>query len=199
MQIEKPFSQACENNKSHILEVLKRAFKQNKHVLEIGSGTGQHAVHFAANLPHLVWQCADQVEYHAGIQQWIKEYPSGNILPPLELTVPISKWPEQPFDGFFSANTAHIMQVNEVKSLMKSIEIRLPKQGVFCQYGPFKVDGKFSSQSNADFHEKLLANGRGGYRDIEELQSWAPKLSLNEIVDMPANNLMLIWHQGSVK
>lgn len=195
MQIEKPFSQACENNKSHILTVLKRAFKQTNYVLEIGSGTGQHAVHFAANLPHLIWQCADQVEYHEGIHQWIKEFPSGNLLPPIELKVPASIWPEQAFDAFFSANTAHIMQANEVKSLMQTIETRLPKNGVFCQYGPFKIDGQFSSQSNADFHQKLIENGRGGYRDIAELKSWAAKLKLSEVVEMPANNLMLIWHR----
>ncbi|MDT0593837.1 DUF938 domain-containing protein [Glaciecola petra] len=195
MNIEKPFSQACENNKSHILEVLKNTFRKSTHVLEIGSGTGQHAVHFAASLPHLIWQCADQLEYHPGIRQWIQEYPSKNILAPIELKVPESTWPEQAFDAFFSANTAHIMQANEVKSLMEMIQMRLPKHGVFSQYGPFKVDGQFSSQSNADFHEKLVETGRGGYRDIAELQSWAPNLSLSEVVEMPANNLMLIWHR----
>jgi cyclopropane fatty-acyl-phospholipid synthase-like methyltransferase len=195
-----PFSQPCENNKRAILDLLTGAFEDLSQVLEIGSGTGQHAVYFAKHLPHLTWHCADQVEYHAGINAWIKEYPTPNIVPPISLKIPQERWPtpndEAVFDGYFSANTAHIMQKHEVQALMRSIDEHLPADGVFCQYGPFTQNGVFNSQSNADFHQSLIENGYGGYRDLQELQKWAPNLSLTQCIDMPANNLMLMWRRA---
>lgn len=194
MNDDKPFSQACENNKSHILKILKKEFANSKKVLEIGSGTGQHAVHFAPALPHVSWQTADQTHYHSGILAWMAEYPSDNLLPPLALSLPDSAWP-QGFDAYFSANTAHIMQKDEIKLMMELINHHLPQGGVFCQYGPFTQDGEFSSQSNLDFHHKLLSQGYGGYRDIEELKQWAPLLMLEQVNIMPANNLLLVWRK----
>jgi cyclopropane fatty-acyl-phospholipid synthase-like methyltransferase len=191
-----PYSQACENNKQPILEVLKTAFTDVNRVLEIGSGTGQHAVYFAKHLPHLTWQTADQEQYHSAIQYWLTQVPSPNLLSPLSLSIPVNDIPSGTYDGFFSANTAHIMQKHEVQHMMHSIMRELPQHGVFCQYGPFTIDGKFSSQSNEDFHEKLIASGRGGYCDITQLQDWAQQLALSEIIEMPANNLMLLWHRA---
>jgi cyclopropane fatty-acyl-phospholipid synthase-like methyltransferase len=204
MNAEKPFSQACENNKQAILNVLQKEFARVEHVLEVGSGTGQHAVHFAANLPHLIWHCSDVEDYHVGINQWIDEFPNKNIRRPFALKLARDEWhafsptvlrnnDSAVFDGIFTANTAHIMLEHEIKALMQSVDEHLPKSGVFCQYGPFKVNGKFTSQSNEDFHHKLLATGRGGYRDIEELSEWAKGLNLRNVIEMPANNLMLIW------
>ena len=197
---DKPYSQVCENNKASILKVLLHAFKEKKRVLEVGSGSGQHAVFFASNLPHLHWHTSDVEDYHEGINQWIDEYPSSNLSRPLTLKLARDKWLSEcpngnPFDAIFSANTAHIMQKHEVELFMQSVNDSLPKSGVFCQYGPFIVDGKFTSQSNADFHERLLENGRGGYRDIDELRAWAPELVLSDIIEMPANNLMLCWNK----
>lgn len=192
---DKPFSQACENNKGFILEVLKQEFKAVNSVLEIGSGTGQHAAHFAKHLSHLTWQTSDQLEYHQGIYLWLQEYQLNNLFPPLQLRLLKDPWPEQDFDGFFTANTAHIMQKSEVIELMRKVNLVMPKTGVFCQYGPFKVDGKFTSQSNEDFHNKLVGQGLGGYRDIEELQEWATALNLEKIIEMPANNLLLVWRK----
>jgi len=187
------FSQACENNKGPILVELREHFAHARKVLEIGSGTGQHAVHFAANLPHLEWQTADQAEYHDGINAWINEFPSANLLKPIALSLPKDAWPSTHFDAIYTANTAHIMQAADVKYMMGCISDTLPSGGTFCQYGPFTVDGKFNSQSNADFHERLLASGYGGYRDISELKAWAPNLSLTKVATMPANNLLLVW------
>lgn len=206
MIIDKPYSQACENNKKPILEVLKRVFADKQRVLEIGSGTGQHAVFFAAMLPHLEWHTADQSEYHDGIHAWMKAYPTDNLHAPVNLRLPDDQWPQasssnassaEPaqFDGYFTANTAHIMLKDQVAYMMNQVSERLPNAGSFCQYGPFLIDGKFSSQSNADFHEKLIASGRGGYRDIDELKAWAPALHLAEVINMPANNLVLIWQK----
>ena len=196
----KPFSQPCENNKRFILAALEKAFAQVDNVLEVGSGTGQHAVFFAANLPHLQWYCSDVEEYHTGINQWIDEFPSDNLHRPVALKLARDEWNSvtprtgKPFDGVYTANTAHIMLEHEVQSLMQSVSAHLPANGVFCQYGPFIIDGKFTSQSNQEFHEKLISSGRGGYRDIDELAAWAPRLSLSERIDMPANNMMLVWH-----
>jgi len=194
---DKPYSQACENNKAFILEALTEHFADLNRVLEIGSGTGQHAVHFAPNLPHLNWHCADQVEYHGGINAWIDEFPSPNLHRPIEIRFPEVVWPSIVFDGVFTANTAHIMLKPEAKLMMQTIQKKLPPLGVFCQYGPFTIDNKFSSQSNADFHEELINSGRGGYCDIAQLQAWAPELNLVEIKQMPANNLLLVWHKNT--
>ncbi len=192
---EKPYSQACENNKPYILDVLINEFKDVKKVLEIGSGTGQHAVHFAANLPHITWQTADQLEYHQGIYLWLQEYELSNLLPPIPLSIPNDPWPKQSYDAIFTANTAHIMQKIQVQFMMQKVSEALPTNGVFCQYGPFTIDGEFSSESNAEFHGKLLASGRGGYRDIEELKAWVDNIQLEKIIEMPANNLMLVWRK----
>ena len=195
----KPFSQACENNKTFIFSALRDAFSPTKNVLEIGSGTGQHAVYFASNLPHVQWHCSDIEDNHDGINQWIDEYPSENLHRPFVLKLARDEWvstsprTSEVFDGIYTANTAHIMLEHEIKALMHSISHHLPKNGVFCQYGPFIVDGEFTSESNRSFHEQLIANGRGGYRDIDQLAAWAPELVLDRRIDMPANNMMLVW------
>lgn len=198
--MEKPFSQACENNKRPILHVLERAFANTKRVLEVGSGTGQHAVFFAEHLPHLHWHCSDQAVNHAGIAAWLMASSVDNIEPPVSFTVGVDHFPQTAeagsFDGVFSANTAHIMQKAEIQSLMSMIAENLPHKGVFCQYGPFTQNGEFSSQSNLDFHQSLLARGYGGYRDIDELKTWAPSLQLQKVHTMPANNLVLEWHKN---
>lgn len=190
-----PFSQACENNKGPILAILKDAFAHCRRVLEVGSGTGQHAVHFAANLPHIIWQTSDQPDYHDGVRQWMHAYPSENLLPPLSLTVGRDTLPFADFDGVYSANTAHIMQQAEIAEMMQSLSDNLPGGGVFCQYGPFTDNGAFSSDSNREFHQSLLEKGYGGYRDIQALQHWAPALKLVKIHTMPANNLLLQWEK----
>ena len=190
-----PFSQACENNKAPILEQLMKWFEGRSYVLEIGSGTGQHAVHFAKYLTWLKWQTSDQPHYHPGIAQWIDAYPSENVLMPIALTIGINEWPNSKIDAVFSANTAHIMQRQDVKRMMAMIEGALPQGGVFCQYGPFTQSGQFSSESNQQFHLHLLSEGCGGYRDIEELIEWSPSLTLREKIEMPANNLLLVWEK----
>ena len=194
----KPFSQACENNKQAILQVLRECFASRSHVLEIGSGTGQHAVHFAPQLAHLVWQTSDVPAHHSGIRQWLDAYPSANLRAPLSLTIGQDNWPEFPFDGVFSANTTHIMQPDEARLMMQLIGDNLPAGGVFCQYGPFNRDGQYTSESNRQFDLNLKAQGFGGLRDICELQNWASKLTLQQIVAMPANNLCLVWQANSV-
>ncbi len=191
----KPYSQACENNKHVILERLADIFREATKVLEIGSGTGQHAVHFARHMPFLDWYCADQKEYHEGIQMWMEEYRLANLFGPLEIKFPSNTLPISSCDAVFTANTAHIMYADAVESMLKAVSKSLPIGGVFCQYGPFTENKKFNSESNAQFHEKLLASGYGGYKDIEELKEWAPSLTLESLTNMPANNLLLVWRK----
>ena len=192
----KPFSQACENNKQPILAELSQALANSKTVLEIGSGTGQHAVHFARHLPHLNWHTSDVEDNHAGIQTWIQEAGLANLFDPITLKIGEHPFPAIPFDAVYSANTAHIMFADEVALMMRSIAQQLPAQGIFCQYGPFTLDGQFSSLSNEQFHDSLLSRGYGGYKDINSLKVWAGKgLQLTEIRPMPANNLLLIWQK----
>ena len=190
----KPFSQACENNKAPILAVLEAVFSKATRVLEIGSGTGQHAVHFAAGLPHLQWQTSDVPAHHEGINAWLNDAALPNLLPPVALQVGKDVFPASGYDAVYSANTAHIMFADEVALMMAGIAELLPAGGVFCQYGPFIYQGGFSSDSNQAFHQSLLQRGLGGYKSIEDLQRWAgPSLVLGDIFDMPANNLCLIW------
>lgn len=191
--MNKPFSQACENNKQPIGEQLVRYFSGSHKVLEIGSGTGQHAVYFAPMLSHMVWQTSDQSHYHSGIQAWLAAYPADNLKGPIPLTIGQDSWPDIAVDAVFSANTTHIMQPNEAKLMMQMVAENLPKGGIFCQYGPFNIDGQYTSDSNQQFDQHLKNEGCGGIRDIEELQRWALGLVPQERIPMPANNFLLVW------
>lgn len=201
--MEKHFSQACENNKKPILEQLTKHFENSQHILEIGSGTGQHSVFFAAAFPHLVWQTSDVPENHPSILAYGVDEALENWRQPMNFMVGKDEWPglqlSHVFDGIFSANTAHIMQASEVKLMMSLIVQHLPVGGVFCQYGPFKFRGEFTSQSNKEFDESLRMRGYGGYRDIIELEAWCKtddgKLELKDSIAMPANNHLLVWEK----
>jgi SAM-dependent methyltransferase len=189
------FSQACENNKLPILAELKRHLAHCHDVLEIGSGTGQHSVYFAPGLPHLRWHCSDVAENHPSIVAWQQEYPADNLLAPQVFKVGRDPWPNVHADAVFSANTAHIMQPLEVQTMLQLIGKNLAKGGVFCQYGPFNINGHYTSESNERFDQHLLNEGYGGIRDIAELKEWGTRLSLVDKIQMPANNLLLVWHK----
>ncbi|WP_026375572.1 DUF938 domain-containing protein [Aestuariibacter salexigens] len=187
------FSQACENNKQPIIEQLKVYFSTLSKVLEIGSGTGQHAVYFAPELAHLSWHTSDRVNNHDSINAWLAQYPSANLYPPLEFNVGVNPWPLNDVDGVFTANTAHIMQPDEVELMMSLVAQSLPSGGVMCQYGPFTFDGRFTSDSNRAFDAQLRAQGYGGLVDVSSLKKWASPMKLAECIDMPANNQLLVW------
>ncbi len=145
--MDRPFSQACENNKDPILSVLKNVFLQPMDVLEIGSGTGQHAAHMAGHLPHLTWYSSDRLENHPGIRAWIEEANLPKLRGPLELDVTQEPWPLTKVQGAFSANTAHIMAWPMVEDMFKGIGKILQTEGHFCLYGPFNYEGRFTSDS----------------------------------------------------
>lgn len=197
--MNKPFSQACENNKEPVLQVLERYFVQAGNVLEIGSGTGQHAVWFARHLPHLVWQTSDLPENHPGIRQWLNEARLPNLKSPVELDVSSNAWPVDQVDYVFSANTAHIMPWPAVIKMFAGVGKRLVSGGVFGLYGPFNYQGAFTSDSNAAFDRCLREKAsHRGIRDFEAIQQQAGEngLLLLEDVAMPANNRLLVWRKG---
>ncbi|MEE9446609.1 MAG: DUF938 domain-containing protein [Arenicellales bacterium] len=196
---DKPFSQACENNKAPILEVLQTTLSTANTVLEVGSGTGQHALHFAQNLPHLIWQTSDRAESHAGILQWLSDANLSNVLPPLAIDVQTYAWGEQAFDGVFTANTLHIMSEKAAEHFIKNVAKALNTGGKFIAYGPFNYNGEFTSESNARFELWLKQqNPLSGIRDFEALDALAKASGMQLLDDheMPANNRVLVWQKA---
>lgn len=191
------FSQACENNKMPILSVLQDVFSQRKHVLEIGSGTGQHAVHFAAHLPQLIWQTSDQAQYLDALNQRLTQEGTDNLKMPYCLDVS-APWPKPlqsaNIDAVFTANTLHIMDKTMVEAFFSGLGTHLPALRTLCIYGPFNYQGQFTSDSNRAFNVMLQQRQCGSaIRDIEWICELAAKqgLQLEQDVAMPANNRLL--------
>lgn len=194
----KPSSIACERNRAPIFSVIGPLFADNRVVLEIGSGTGQHAVFFAERLPHLVWYTSDLKENHADIMAWVKDSDLQNLRPPLQLDVLQDTWPDIEPDGVFSANTVHIMHWPAVKKMFAGIGCLLPDGGKFVLYGPFNYSGQYTSDSNAQFDCWLKARDpNSGIRHFEELDLLANSagMHLQEDYEMPANNRILYWQK----
>ena len=193
----KPFADSCEQNKLPILDVLRSEYKNCVTVLEIGSGTGQHAVFFTEQLPWLIWQTSEVKQHHAGIQAWIDDTENTNVLPPVELDVTRPQhWPKQQYDAVFSANTVHIMSWQAVEKLFEHLPQVLNPGAIFCLYGPFNYNGQFTSESNARFDHWLKSqSAERGIRDFEQLNQLAHNASLTLLRDheMPANNRILVW------
>lgn len=195
MMSAKPFSQACANNRQPILDILQRLFADRRQVLEIGSGTGQHAVFFAEHLPHLQWHTSDLIHNHAAINAWLADYSGNNLHAPFELDVSQPIWPITA-DAVFSANTAHIMSWPVAQEMIDGVAKLLPAGGVFALYGPFNYGGKFTSPSNAQFDLWLKQQGsHQGVRDFEAVvaRAAAGGLILQEDNPMPANNRLLVF------
>ncbi|MBI3561746.1 MAG: DUF938 domain-containing protein [Gammaproteobacteria bacterium] len=194
----KPYSEASEQNKAPILAVLQREFANTTCVLEIGSGTGQHGVFFAAQLPQLHWHCSDLPENLAGIALWLQEFPRANLHGPYPLDVMQSPWPPQHFDGVFTANTTHIMHWPMVVRMFAGIGNLLAAGNTCCMYGPFNYHGQYTSESNARFdHWLKQRDPASGIRDVDELQTLARTAGLTLIRDheMPVNNRTLVWQK----
>lgn len=196
-RMDKPYSQACEDNKAPILATIAPLFHTAKRVLEVGSGTGQHAVHFAAALPHLIWQTSDVPANLPGIRLWLAEAALHNLPAPVPLDV-LGAWPAGPYDGAFSANTAHIMGEPEVVAMLLGVGRVLGFGGRFALYGPFRIAGRHTSPSNARFDAWLRTQDpRRGVRDLVDLERWGQDAGLRLVDDvpMPVNNRTLIWER----
>ena len=191
----KPYSEPCERNKLPILNEIKSLFCSCHDVFEIGSGTGQHAVFFAEQLPGLTWHTSDRLENHDGILQWLRESALSNIVEPVELDVMIGPWPDQVFDAVFTANTCHIMHWSELVSMFTHVKDIISAGGFFVIYGPFNYAGKFTSESNAAFDKSLkMRDPEMGIRDYEAIMQLANAndFELSNDITMPANNRLLI-------
>lgn len=182
-----------------ILQVLRDVFADRRRVLEIGSGTGQHAVFFGEKLPHLVWQTSDLAANHASILAWLEEAQCPNVLAPLVLDAGADDWPKLGFDAVFSANTCHIMAWPEVEKMFAGIGRLLPSGAMAALYGPFNYRGDFTSAGNAQFDAALRAQApHMGIRDVEAIEALAAAagLTMQGDYDMPANNRLLVWRRN---
>ncbi|VAW79823.1 Protein of unknown function DUF938 [hydrothermal vent metagenome] len=193
----KPYAGSCDENREPILEVLKQELANRWHLLEIGSGTGQHAVYLAGEFPELVWQTSEVPEMLEGIHAWLADDNSpSNILPPLHLDVCNGTWPDARYDAVFSANTVHIISWPQAQCLFSGVGKVLEPGGIFCLYGPFNYNGKYTSESNEAFDEWLkLRDPLSGIRDFEALNELAADagMELKKDYEMPANNRILTW------
>jgi SAM-dependent methyltransferase len=200
--MNKPCSPACERNRDVILEVLRPRLSQRQQVLEIGSGTGQHAVHFAAALPHVLWQSSDVAGNLPGIRLWLDEAALPNTPAPFQLDVNQAMPPAlsgTKFDAIFTANTLHIMSWGEVRRLFALLPGLLAANGLLLVYGPFNYQGHFTSDSNARFDASLRSTDpQRGIRDFEavDVLARAAGLTLLEDLAMPANNRCIVWESS---
>jgi SAM-dependent methyltransferase len=195
----KPYSEACDQNKEPILAVLTQVLPDSGELLEIGSGTGQHAAYFPRHLPALMWQPSDVAQHLPGIRAWCEEAGLANVRAPVELEVCQPDWPARQVDAVFSANTAHIMSWPQVQCMFAGVGRVLASGGCFCLYGPFKYEGRHTSASNERFDAWLHARDPlSGVRDFEALSQLAADAGMTLIEDyaMPVNNRTLVWRRG---
>ena len=197
--MSKPYAESSEQNQEPILTVLREVLAGCTRVLEIGSGTGQHAVHFGRHLPHLIWLPSDLPESLPGVRLWLEDAGLPNVEPPLALDVRDPVWPVGPVDGVFSANTAHIMNSASVAAMFTGVGRVLREGGVFVLYGPFHYGGQATSPSNARFDAQLRARDPAmGVRHFEDLDALARQAGTRLLRDepMPVNNRTLVWAKG---
>lgn len=196
---ELPSAPATARNRDPILGVLEEELSGAESVLEIGSGTGEHAVYFAPRLDWLHWQPSDRAENLPTIRAWLAARPAPNLSEPIELDVNVPPDMGRRFDAVFSANTAHIMSLREVRAMFAIVGRVLDPRGRFLLYGPFNEQGRFTSESNARFDASLRAQDpRMAIRDLAELDAMAAEHGLGRIrlSAMPANNFIAVWQSG---
>lgn len=196
--MNKPYSVASERNRDPILGVLRQRLRSRRHVLEVGSGTGQHAVHFARHLPHLVWQASDRAMMLPGVRLWLTEARLPNTPEPLALDVN-DPWPALAVDAVYTANTLHIMSWAEVELLFARLRDVTAAAASLVIYGPFKYGGHHTSASNAAFEASLQADApHRAIRDFEAVDALARAAGFDFVHDhaMPANNRCLVWERN---
>jgi SAM-dependent methyltransferase len=193
-------SEACERNKGPILKVLQEAFAGCTHVLEIGSGTGQHAVHFAAGMPWLVWQPSELADAMPDLRKRIFSEGLSNLRAPVEIDVTAPSWDVRRVDAVFTANTLHIMSWPQVEGFFAGLPAVAKPGTVLAVYGPFRYAGAHTAPSNESFDRMLHARDRqSGIRDFEDVDALARGAGFALMADhpMPANNRTLVWRLGA--
>jgi len=195
----KPYAESCAQNQQVILDVLKTLFTEKGELLEIGSGTGQHAVFFTEHLTHLNWQPSDLESEHAGMKMWFAELEHSRIQKPLVLDVDMPDWNIEKKDYVFTANTTHIISAEQAVKMMRHVGACLKSGGLFAQYGPFNYNAKYTSESNANFDVWLKQrNPKSCIKDFETIQALANEntMKLFRDIEMPANNRILVWQKN---
>ncbi len=194
---EKPHAPACDRNRQVILDVLNQVIQpQDKQLLEIGSGTGQHAVFMSAHFPNLIWQTSDLEENHTGIKLWLAEEKSPQLKSPVHYQAGKTIFPSGDFDVVYTANTLHIMSWENVQSLINDLGNHLKAGSRVVIYGPFNYNGQFTSESNAKFELWLKdQNPESGIRDFELVNALMLAHGFELLIDktMPANNRCLVF------
>lgn len=196
--MNKPFSQACENNKLAILQVISNYFKAGDRILEVGSGTAQHAIYFCQLLPEISWIPCEILANMSTLAAAMSGDKPANLMPAKVLDVTQQEWPVMDLDGLFSANCLHIMPEILSADFFRGAGEVLKPGAILCVYGPFKYDGDFTSDSNAHFDLWLKdRDALSGIRDFEKINQLAKDydFALIEDRDMPANNQCLIWRK----
>ena len=192
------FSQAADNNKTPILDVLKDWLKPGANVLEIGSGSGQHAIHFSQALSNVQWLPSDRPAVQSLLQHNAQQYGSSNLLSPITLDLAEPGWPASQMDAVYSANVLHIVSTELGETMIKGAAQCLQAGGLFILYGPFRYQGSFTTPSNAEFdHWLRVRDPDSGIRDFEwaEDLARAGDLILQEDRSMPANNQCLVFQK----
>ena len=193
-------SPSAERNRGVIAGVLSQVLPQSGLVLEVGSGTGQHAVHFARLMPHLTWQPTEQDEdCLRSISAWAAVEPLANVRQPLYLDVTDTRWPIEVADAIICINMIHISPWSTTQALLRGAKHILPPAGLLCLYGSFRVAGKHTSASNRAFDAQLRAmNSEWGVRDLDAVstEARAYNIELARTFEMPANNLIAIYRKS---
>ncbi|MCF6319097.1 MAG: class I SAM-dependent methyltransferase [Proteobacteria bacterium] len=194
---DKPNAPSCERNQQAILKILKGIIEPiDKNLLEIGSGTGQHAVFMAPHFRQLQWQTSDLIGNHSGINMWLDEANLDNVSAPIVYQSGKSDFPDSDIDVVFTTNTLHIMSWQNVKNLIAQLGKNLKSGAKIIIYGPFNYNGQFTSESNAKFDGWLKAQeSHRGIRDFETIvQLMADRgIQLKQDIEMPANNRILYF------
>ena len=194
----KPYAESCDQNRNAILDVIQPLLLNASSLLEIGSGTGQHAVYFTEKLPHITWNTSDRAENIEGIKLWLSDADNDNLPSPIELDVRQENWPELTIDAVFTANTCHIMSPQSVEVMIDQIGKLIPEGSQLIIYGPFNYNNKYTSPSNEQFDQWLKnRDPESAIRNFEDLNELARKAGLNLAGDyeMPANNRILHWQK----
>jgi SAM-dependent methyltransferase len=193
--MNRPFSESCLQNRDVILKIIAPYLKEAKRVLEIGSGTGQHAAYFAPLFSNLIWQTSDLSGNLPGIKSWIDSAEALNLPEPVEFDVN-TNWPDIKADLIYSANTLHIMDRSSVEKCLAGLPNILTDKGQLIIYGPFNYHNQYTSDSNRSFDVWLKRNNpQSGIKDFEWISELlhSSGLILEEDFEMPANNRILIF------
>jgi len=196
--MSKPVAESCLQNQQVILEALQGVYSLPGEVLEVGSGTGQHAVYFSEHMPHLYWTPSDLADQHPGMLMWLSDVNHDRIKSPLILDVDDEVWPVKDMDYVFTANTTHIISTAQTQNMFRHIGATLKSGGIFAQYGPFNYNGNYTSESNARFDQWLKQrNSDSGIKHYETLVEYAERNGLSPVqdIEMPANNRLLVWEK----